>query len=329
MLDLLGSFRRDMRGVSALTFALALPMLALAVGGSIDLSRAAAKRQAIANAVELACQHAALEIAHQQGQANASSGNYPAVVNDIAQRKLRDSELSDVTVNSTVVNNLITITANGNSANVFGGILNYGSVAVGAERHCRSASVPPPVAAPSKVTFKLDYAYGWYWKRVSLYIHKEGDATDTRKASIVYQPNNKTGANGNGTGTVSGSLNQTLDLGQNYDKLYLMMEISTDGCPPDQSIRPNSGNGFTCGPITTQYPKTGKIITIKTNDPAKSNHLFVGGKQLPANAPASATQLFTCNKTVSHAWEDGGGWAHQDIGFSVEASGCSDNYKLG
>ena len=65
------SFLKDARGVTALTFGLTLPALALAVGGGIDFSRAAARHQRMASAIELACQQAVQEIRYQGSQAEA------------------------------------------------------------------------------------------------------------------------------------------------------------------------------------------------------------------------------------------------------------------
>lgn len=293
-------------------FALAAPALALAVGGGIDLSRAAAQRQRIASAVELACQHSSVEVSYRRRQSNANPNeDYTSVVNDITNKKIAQDGLTGVVATSSIVDDSITIRATGSSSNAFAGILGYSTVALRVERQCNAT--PAPAAAPGKITFKLDYAYGWYWKRVSLWVHKPGEAADTQIASMVYQPTNKGGANGRGTGSVTGSLDQTLDLGV-YDKIYLKMEVSTNGCPPGQSPKPNgrcdSGN-------------SGSVYSYRTDDPGTSDHLFVNGKQLPANSSASALQLFKCGQTVSHAWEDGGGWAQQDIGFTVTASNCT------
>ena len=72
MSGLFRSFLKDARGVSALMFGLATPMLMLAVGGGIDYSQAVSRRQRIASAVELACQHAAQEVGYQKRQTGAN-----------------------------------------------------------------------------------------------------------------------------------------------------------------------------------------------------------------------------------------------------------------
>jgi Flp pilus assembly protein TadG len=298
-------------------FGLAVPMLALAVGGGIDISRAAAQRQRMASTVELSCQHSSIEVSYRRAQAGANAKqDYTSVVNDITNKKMTEDGQTGVAVASTIVDDAITIRASGASANAFAGIIGYSSVALQVERSC--TIVHTPVPAPGQITFKLDYAYGWYWKRVTLWVHKPGDSADTQIASMVYQPTDKSGANGRGTGSVTGSLNQTLDLGV-YDKIYLKMEVSTNGCPPGQA--PNSGGQCKRG-------ESGSIYTIRTDDPNTSNHLFVNGKQLPANSSASVLQLFKCGQSVSHAWEDGGGWSKQDIGFTVTATNCTQNDKV-
>lgn len=137
MTPLFRSFLKDTRGSTALIFGLGLPALMLAVGGGIDLTRAAAQRQRIASAVELGCQQSTHEIRYRQSQANADpNANYAPVVTDITNSKVTGSGLSGVTVNASIANNIITIRASGNSANVFGGVLGFENVPLGVVRNC-------------------------------------------------------------------------------------------------------------------------------------------------------------------------------------------------
>lgn len=140
MSGLFRSFLKDVRGVSALMFGLATPMLALAVGGGIDYSQAASRRQRIASAVELACQHAAQEVGYRRAQPGANpKQDHSQTIKDITTKKINNAEIngvSGVAVSSTIVGDIITITATAASANAFAGILGYASISVGVERNC-------------------------------------------------------------------------------------------------------------------------------------------------------------------------------------------------
>ena len=63
------------------------------------------------------------------------------------------------------------------------------------------------VEMPQTTSLSLSGAAGWYWKKIDLYLHKKGDATDTLMASYIYQPIDLI-ANGRiGTGTTTASFN--------------------------------------------------------------------------------------------------------------------------
>jgi Flp pilus assembly protein TadG len=145
MMTLFRSFVKDVRGVSALMFGLGLPAVALAVGGGIDLSQAASRRQRIASAVELGCQHAAQEVSFQKRQTNADPNkDYTSTVNQIVNGKvtaISQSGISGIGVTSSIANNVISVTATANSANVFGGILGYDTVSLRVQRNCNVIAV--------------------------------------------------------------------------------------------------------------------------------------------------------------------------------------------
>ncbi|WP_332697531.1 TadE/TadG family type IV pilus assembly protein [Bosea sp. (in: a-proteobacteria)] len=137
------SFLKDARGSTALIFGLAVPALVLAVGGGIDLSRAVAQRQRIASAVELGCQQSTHEIKYRQNQANANpKEDYAPVVTQITNGKMTSSGLTGVSVSTSIVNNLITVNATGNSANVFGGVLGFENVSLAVMRNCTKPPFP-------------------------------------------------------------------------------------------------------------------------------------------------------------------------------------------
>jgi hypothetical protein len=147
MIALAKRFTRDERGGIALMVGLALPVLALAAGGGIDMSRAAAQRQRIASAVELGCQQATVEAAHRAKQSGALSGaEHASLVADIVNAKLAQAELSEVTVSTEADGEAVIVTARGASQNAFAGVLGFQSVTLAVARRCRSPELvaPPP-----------------------------------------------------------------------------------------------------------------------------------------------------------------------------------------
>lgn len=137
MSGLFRSFLKDARGVSALMFGMSMPVIALAVGGGIDFSRAAARHQRIASAIELACQQAVQEIRYQATQSGADpKKDYSPLVKDLAVKKIAEDQLTEVTAAVAIAGEIVTITATGFSPNVFGGIIGYDQVSLQVNRDC-------------------------------------------------------------------------------------------------------------------------------------------------------------------------------------------------
>lgn len=142
MPGLFRSFLKDVRGVTAMTFGLTLPAITLAVGGGIDLSRAAAQHQRMASAIELACQQAVQEIRYQATQTGADpKKDYGPLVKDLAIKKIASDGLSAVTPTVTIVGEAVTISASGSSQNVFAGIVGYNQVSLKVTRNCTKLAV--------------------------------------------------------------------------------------------------------------------------------------------------------------------------------------------
>jgi hypothetical protein len=140
MSGLFRSFLKDARGVSALLFGLAAPAIALAVGGGIDFSQAASRRQRIASEVEIGCREAAVKIYSQSQKTGADpKKDYTSVANtEIRGRVIGLSQpgVGGVSVTSTAANNVITAVATATSTNSFGGLLGYNTIALRVERRC-------------------------------------------------------------------------------------------------------------------------------------------------------------------------------------------------
>lgn len=167
MPGLFRSFLTDVRGVSALMFGLAAPAIALAVGGGIDFSQAAARRQRIASEVEIGCRAASLEINYLSRQTGADpKKDYTSVANTKIREQvnnLSQSGVTGVTVTSTLANSIITAVATATSANAFGGILGYNTIALRVERNCNyvvGTPGTPPTTGTGKVLFVESFETG-------------------------------------------------------------------------------------------------------------------------------------------------------------------------
>lgn len=142
-------------GGVALTFALALPLLALAVGGGIDVSNALSYRQKLASALELGCQQSALEINYQLAQGAPPATNFAPVVNKITAQKIADANLDgSPTATSTAAASKITIDGKGSSPTFFAQVLDRAAFPIAVERQCGYAQ--PNQAPPIGQTLFLE-----------------------------------------------------------------------------------------------------------------------------------------------------------------------------
>ncbi|MEI2736306.1 MAG: pilus assembly protein TadG-related protein [Rhodoblastus sp.] len=334
-------FLRDQRGTISAAFALTGLVATMLVGASIDYGRSVGAQQKLQAAVD-AAMLAALQ---------APSANRVAVATKILDASLGNSGISASWTQSPTQNfdGSFTGTAQANVSTIFMKIARVNAMSVSA-----SATVELPSAqTASTVSFSLTGAYGWWWKKVELYIHTAGATSDTLLASYVYQPVTLSAQSGRGTGTttasfltggamVAGLVNTAVAMGSAYDNAYLKMTVYTDGCGPGMA-----GYTTSSGSVTTQncvvsgtqvqtgtnrygqatyttYTKSTSPSVYSTNSASTAQYLFVNGVQLPANSTPTIFTLLPCDQTSTHAWEDGGGWAQQDIFFSV-ATTCSAN----
>lgn len=164
MRGLFRSFLKDARGVSAVMFGMSVPVITLAVGGGIDFSQAAARRQRIASEVEIGCREASLEINFQSRQTGADpKKDYTPVANDKIRARvnsLSQSGVNGVTVTSTLANNVITAVATATSTNAFGGILGYNTIALRVERNC-NYTLGTPGSPPGTGTGTVLFVESW------------------------------------------------------------------------------------------------------------------------------------------------------------------------
>ncbi|WID95567.1 pilus assembly protein [Bosea vestrisii] len=167
MPGLFRSFLKDVRGVSALMFGLAAPALVLAVGGGIDLSQAAARRQLIATEVELGCREASMDIDVLSRKTGADpKKDYTSVANAKIKDRvtgISQSGVTGITVSTTLANNVITAVAAATSANAFAGVLGYSTIALRIERKCNyvvGTPGTPPSTGTGKVLFVESFESG-------------------------------------------------------------------------------------------------------------------------------------------------------------------------
>ncbi|MCO5086040.1 MAG: Tad domain-containing protein [Methylobacteriaceae bacterium] len=333
----LSAFSRDAEGSVAVLFALIVLPVMLFVGAALDLSRTGPAtvnlQTALDSAVLAGVKRPGEQVAVAQRQFAAATGDKPY-----------QSVSATFTLNP---DNTLTGVANATIKTAIMSLARVNSFSLAA----RSKAKPPQT--PSVVAFQLTAGYGWYWKRVELFIHKPGDASDTVMASYTYQPTDMTGQAGRGTGTVSALFNlkgvmtahavmTPVNIGSAYDNIYLKMTVFSDGCGPSEAPNPNTPmawneNDFQCVTSGTKInkktvTKTASPAYYSTNDAATARNLFVGNPSvgLPANQVPNIFTLIPCGPPIQHAWEDtpfydATSWSQQDIFFRVQATTCTTN----
>lgn len=325
------AFAMSERGSVALAFGLMAMTLVLGAGAAIDLMRASNYR----GQLQAAADAAALAGVAARGASRAS------VADTVLQSNLAGSGVSGSGAWTTNADGSFTGTVAGQVKTLFMKIARINDINVAATA---TAGLVNEIS-PTSVTFTLNYAKGFYWKKVTLWTHTPGDAGDTLRATYIYQPDD---LRGEGSGSTTGPLGSAITLGTNYDSAHLEMEVSPDGCAPGYAPEhpealagdTNYLHPFTCVPVgQNSAVKTVTTYTLKTNDPATADHLFIDGTQLSKGATAAVSSLFKCGGSVTHMWEDmldyvsgadgnSGAWATQDIRFIVQSDYCGANTAL-
>lgn len=176
-----------------------------------------------------------------------------------------------------------------------------------------------------EATFKIDKASGYWNKTITLFGTEFGKKNANPLMKITYTYNNGGGEKGYGTTTVYTKDNKGdfTVVGQkqvcttkNYSSSTAMgtfptgpfkdgdkmtqcaMEVQGDGAPVDVS---GMNDLYLQMEVTT-----GTKATYASNDPAKSNRLFIDGKQVQKNQTVDIFTAVPCGQTSSQAWEDGG-----------------------
>ncbi|MET0747667.1 MAG: TadE/TadG family type IV pilus assembly protein [Rhizobium sp.] len=170
-------------------------------------------------------------------------------------------------------------------------------------------------AKPTIVTLTPTQAQGWYYKIVTIRVVRPGATAETILGTVTYQP---TTHNNSGQGTMTVTPSGSITLGD-YTKLVLQMDIKYDGCGLKKVAKIGSDASVSCS--TTSASSSSKFdLTLRTDDPSTSNYLFVNGSELPQGVIIPIENYFGCQAPQKHAWEDGGGWATQDIFYTISST---------
>lgn len=180
-----------------------------------------------------------------------------------------------------------------------------------------SASAISPLR-PQSALFIPTKAQGWFYKKISVIVVRPKSQAEEVVGTVTYQPTTHTGG---GQGTMSAVPSEVIHLGK-YTSLILQMDVKGDGCPLNQEVTVEDQE-VTCHESDTQI-NSRYDVTIRTDDPERSDHLFVDGKQLPKGVIAPLDNILECEKASSHAWEDGGGFEIQDFFYTVTTTCAPD-----
>lgn len=287
-----------------ITAVVTVPLL-LAAGSAIDLTSAYVERTNMQNIADTA----ALAGAALYDGTNANE----AIARAKAFLKGYEDKLPDgTTFKVSMSGQTVSVSVNGTVQNSMMAMAGMNTADIGVA----SQAIAP--MRPKTIEFTPTQAQGWYWKKVTIRVVRPNTTTEEIVGTVTYQPT--TQSNG-GQGTMVVSPKGTLDLGK-YTKLVLQMDIKYDGC--NIGLQASVSNSkVTCKTSTRQQDKSYSMV-LRTDDPAKSNYLFVEGKQLPAGVTSPLDDILVCGKTSNHAWEDGGGFDRQDFFYKVTTTCAPD-----
>jgi Flp pilus assembly protein TadG len=301
--DLLKRFVNDRGGNFALMTALLAVPLTISAGVAVDLSSAYVQRTDLQEIAD----GAALAGGKVFDGTNLAAAQAEAVNFITAYSTTTPANLSYTMTGTS--DRVFKVTLNGAVPTSLMKLGNVNSVNVGVSSQ---ATAP---AKPTVVTLTPTQAQGWYYKVVTVRVVRPGATAETILGTVTYQP---TTHNNSGQGTMTVTPTGTITLG-NYTKLVLQMDIKDDGCGLKKVANVGSDNSVSCN--DTSASSSNKYdLTLRTDDPSTSNYLFVNGTQLPKGVIIPIENYFGCQAPQKHAWEDGGGWATQDIFYTISST---------
>jgi hypothetical protein len=183
------------------------------------------------------------------------------------------------------------------------------------------------------VNYQFQYAKGWYYKVVTLYIIPSGSTTPVALATWTYQPNNQatvatpstsfpyfvssaTNSNttdtGVGTVTTSYASGTTHDAAGNitlgsYSSLYLTMQVAYQSCAPGMTVTVSNGqsswnnpNPLPVGTVTCSGNSNSNFnLTMSTNSPTNTNYIWINGAEQAANVGIPQMSAFPCSASAT------------------------------
>lgn len=178
----------------------------------------------------------------------------------------------------------------------------------------------------TQATFTPLGAKGWYFKVISLWVHRPGASSDTRLASYVYQPvylyQNGSVALPNGTTISDGGKGTTTSYDANgntvpagtavslgsYDNAYLIEQVDFSPCPPGQKNL-SSKDPVVCGvngkasaayvPPTSGSPPAVSTGTSCSSTSTSSNNANAFDLVTSTADPATACFLYIGGKQLT------------------------------
>lgn len=260
---------KDKRGSAAIIFSVALvPMVAM-IGAATELGGISADKTRLQSAADSAALGAAGQIASMASSSSIQQQASGAVASFVPNATISEFHMCTSTSADCSTSDRGTLSpgqvytkAQYVRPLVFGGFLRL--VGGSTTTTITATSVAMQAFSATQATFTPLGAKGWYFKVISLWVHRPGASTDTRLASYVYQPQylyqNGTVNLPNGTTVSDGGKGTTTSYDANgnivpsgtavslgsYDNAYLIEQVSFSPCPPGQSNL-NSKDPVSCG----------------------------------------------------------------------------------
>ena len=307
-MKLFRDFLKDRSGATAVTFGLMLVPILGVTGLAVDYGVATNERGRLQDAADAAALAGASVFtgANQQAAENRARAYLKANLG---------AKYDAVTVDFSAANQRVTVSLGSQTKTMFMHILDQDTMAVGV-----NAQALAPLK-PSSAEINIGDMYGYWAKKISIIVVRPGQTTEQVVGTVTYEAQSKTGGNGRGTGlTTKDPATSNIVLGE-YSKLYIKMEVKKDGCNYGRyNSTPSSNTVFTCKDLKdSKYKKYD--LTLRTDDPATVNHLFVDGVQLKLGSTPPLEDLLNCDEEWhDHAWEDGGGFAQQDFFYQIKSA---------
>jgi len=345
------AFARNESGSVTVTFAVVAVALLLMAGAALDFSRWGAERASMQAALDNTVLAA---VKSKQTHSEYASAVFQA--NFLANTISENASEAVSTFSCSSENSTFRCTASGHiPTTLIGAFTSIKTLPINVSA---AANAPDPVA-PSVVRFTVLQARGWNWKKVTIWVHKVGAASDTAVGSVTYAPLVREGAytlcqETGGGACIPCPIGQQcpeIELGTDYDYGYLSMENYEDGCDADSldvNFRPDSVPSIvSCVSKPGGLPNgKGGYVLYTNKEPEKflilpgrptqtvtetPRHLFVDGKQIPLDREGKLMTIFDCKKDVTQAWEEtllgpmtSYFWRDQDFTFRVSTD-CAKN----